>query len=174
LLIFFFFFWLIKDEEDEEALDSPIEKKENNLVVNDLTDDKYRNRYLFLCKLGCLDFLILNSAKIRPLLTIFDSLGGTGKTAAFNTIKNYIKREYEAVFNEQLDDTFQFETHVSRVPSQMNGCDCGLFLIHYVEQFVKECEDSAFLEKLVYFLFPFFCFWYLTGNKQRHNRSVKQ
>ena len=32
--------------------------------------------------------------------------------------------------------------YVMRVPEQMNGCDCGLYLLEYTERFTKECEKK--------------------------------
>ena len=31
-------------------------------------------------------------------------------------------------------------SHLLKVPQQPNHCDCGVFLLHYVERFVENCE----------------------------------
>ncbi|BFZ60040.1 hypothetical protein YB2330_001062 [Saitoella coloradoensis] len=71
----------------------------------------------------------------KPVIIIFDSLGGhhhfTGKT-----LRTYVQLEALAKRNlaVSIDDVTSIH---AKVPRQSNFCDCGVFLLHYVEKFLE-------------------------------------
>ncbi|ODQ54037.1 cysteine proteinase [Saitoella complicata NRRL Y-17804] len=74
----------------------------------------------------------------KPVIIIFDSLGGhhnfTGKT-----LRTYIQLEALAKRNLAVSIEDVAAVH-ARVPRQSNFCDCGVFLLHYVEKFLENPE----------------------------------
>ncbi|GAA5927358.1 hypothetical protein JCM3775_002525 [Rhodotorula graminis] len=66
----------------------------------------------------------------------FDSLGAPHKQVA-NRVRDYLVRE--AASKRGLTETSPDEVKVLKVdvPQQPNSCDCGLYLLHFVETFFK-------------------------------------
>jgi len=92
----------------------------------------------------------------RPLITVFDSLGGT-KKMVFENLPPYFRLEYKAVYEQDIaPEDLAFTTKMCRVPQQANGYDCGVFVLHFVEMFLRSCQDIQFLTKLVSSDFTFF------------------
>ena len=61
------------------------------------------------------------------------------------------------------ESEFEFTRHTlpvkkPKVPQQANGSDCGIFLLHFIEQF---CERPEWDEKKVRILLPFFSIFFM-------------
>jgi len=80
----------------------------------------------------------LEGRGVNPFLLVLDSLSGTHSTA-LNKIRSYLQFEYMERKNYPL--TFgrdkMNEKH-PEIPLQPNSCDCGIFLLHYVELIFKD------------------------------------
>ncbi|GAA5914312.1 hypothetical protein JCM8208_004431, partial [Rhodotorula glutinis] len=77
-----------------------------------------------------------SSADTCWILT-FDSLGAPHKQVA-NRVRDYLKRE--AASKRGIDEVSTDAVQVVKVevPQQPNSCDCGLYLLHFVETFFKD------------------------------------
>lgn len=77
----------------------------------------------------------------RPSILLFDSLLGAPRTRVVATLRDYLTCEYKAKYpNEPLRiyNKTVIAGHQVKVPQQNNFFDCGVFLLHYVEQFFKD------------------------------------
>ncbi|KAJ2869107.1 hypothetical protein GGI22_000449 [Coemansia erecta] len=70
-----------------------------------------------------------------PAIIILDSLGNRHQPT-FGLLRNYMQAEA----NSRLGVSLRGVTigKYAKVPLQDNLCDCGVFLLHYVEEFVKD------------------------------------
>ena len=83
--------------------------------------------------------------EIAPSILLFDSLGLT-QPSAVSKIRSYLYYEY----NERKGVGLSFgrdkmKLHNLSVPLQPNECDCGLYLLHYVELIFE--DPDRFLDK---------------------------
>ncbi|XP_037959959.1 sentrin-specific protease 6-like [Teleopsis dalmanni] len=77
----------------------------------------------------------------QPLILIFDSLAGAGRSRVVATLRDYLSCEYKLKMANATPHVFNKENmpgHCVKVPQQTNSTDCGLFLLQYVEQFFKD------------------------------------
>ena len=77
---------------------------------------------------------------IRPCILIFDSLMGGGHSSVFTNLRNYISMEWINRKSSKVPKTFDKVTMRGSypfIPRQNNDCDCGIFLLQYVESFFK-------------------------------------
>lgn len=80
----------------------------------------------------------------EPLIVIFDSLRSNRHTFVYRALKDYIV----ALVKDKLDikvDKESIRAKVANVPQQTNHCDCGVYLIHYMERFMLDPEQSITL-----------------------------
>ncbi|KAJ3045202.1 hypothetical protein HDV00_011072 [Rhizophlyctis rosea] len=71
---------------------------------------------------------------------MFDSLGGKHSHTA-QKIRNYLVREAEAKKGVKIENPSKAIKYKSaEPPTQDNWCDCGVFLLHYVEIFLQDPE----------------------------------
>jgi sentrin-specific protease 7 len=67
-----------------------------------------------------------------------DSLGSSHRTAS-RKIREYLSLRYKVEYNvEKKFDAENIPGMVSSVPGQDNHCDCGVFLLHYVDLFCEQ------------------------------------
>ena len=80
----------------------------------------------------------------EPFLLHLDSmLGGHNSSSVSMTIKNYLEKEWIAQKGQDAEPpkftTMRFmPTFRPHVPRQQNGCDCGVFILAFVEKLVTE------------------------------------
>ncbi|XP_031619971.1 sentrin-specific protease 7-like [Contarinia nasturtii] len=82
----------------------------------------------------------------KPCILIFDSLSG-GRYKETTVLREFLNLEYKKKVNS--DGTFKFDSinipgHVVKVPRQENTSDCGLFMLHYIEQFFTTSAIKKF------------------------------
>ena len=79
-----------------------------------------------------------STSNFRPVIIIFDSLG-LRHNQTFKTLREYLVDEAKA---KRGIDISREEIHGlhAKVPGQSNYCDCGVFLLHYVERFLHDPE----------------------------------
>ena len=76
----------------------------------------------------------------NPFIMVLDSLGGSHSTA-ISKIRQYLS--FEHLEKRKLPLNFGKEKMGEKhppIPYQPNSCDCGLFLLHYVELIFKDPE----------------------------------
>ncbi|KAF9171117.1 hypothetical protein BGX20_008092 [Mortierella sp. AD010] len=73
----------------------------------------------------------------RPYIIVLDSLGGT-HPGVFRSLRLYLQQELLTRKNiERTIDSKDVPGKLAKCPQQENFCDCGLFLLHYAEVFLK-------------------------------------
>jgi len=82
-----------------------------------------------------------------PFVIVLDSLGGS-KNSAVNNLRQYLAQEWKNKMctGQDTSEEFEFSAREMRTihpskPEQDNGSDCGLFLLHYVENMFKNVEQ---------------------------------
>lgn len=80
--------------------------------------------------------MVLTAPLDRPIMFVLDSLGGTSKTSMTHLTKYLLK---EATYRRNVNpvDFVRPMLYTSNVPKQDNSCDCGVFLLHFVDQFLN-------------------------------------
>lgn len=79
-----------------------------------------------------------------PLIITLDSLGGAHSTEIKN-LKDYVVAESNDKRNVTIDPKSIQGLTAKGIPEQTNMCDCGIYLIAYVEEFLK--DPRRFVEK---------------------------
>ncbi|KAL9612685.1 MAG: hypothetical protein Q9167_002721 [Letrouitia subvulpina] len=83
----------------------------------------------------------------RPCIITFDSLG-TPHFATIRILKNYLQEEARDKRPEMEFDDYELKGMTAKqIPQQDNFCDCGLFLLGYMEKFFDDPKD--FITKVV-------------------------
>ena len=85
--------------------------------------------------------------ELAPSILLFDSLGLT-QPSAVSKIRSYLYYEY--LERKGVGLSFgrdKMKLHNLSVPLQPNECDCGLYLLHYVELIFE--DPDRFLDKLL-------------------------
>ncbi|PIA16313.1 cysteine proteinase [Coemansia reversa NRRL 1564] len=70
-----------------------------------------------------------------PAIIILDSLGNRHQQT-FGLLRAYMRAEANSRRNADLSQTLQLGKY-AKVPLQNNFCDCGIYLLQYVEEFLK-------------------------------------
>lgn len=74
----------------------------------------------------------------QPCILIFDSLAGASRCRVVATLRDYLTCEFKIKRN--MDRSFNKDTikgACPKVPQQTNYTDCGLYLLQYVESFLR-------------------------------------
>jgi Ulp1 family protease len=74
----------------------------------------------------------------EPVIIIFDSLGLTHPNV-FKALREYVVDEAREKRNLDLDPSDLYGVR-AKVPIQSNYADCGVYLLHYVQRFLREPE----------------------------------
>jgi Ulp1 family protease len=62
---------------------------------------------------------------------------GLRHNPAFRTLRDYLVDEAKSKRNMEISRDDIYGLH-AKVPGQSNYCDCGVFLLHYVEKFLND------------------------------------
>ncbi|KAA8915294.1 hypothetical protein TRICI_002651 [Trichomonascus ciferrii] len=77
-----------------------------------------------------------------PIIFVLDSLRGAGTSTSVRALKDFFVAEAWDKKRIKLSrDVFRGMNPV--VPQQPNFCDCGIYVLHYVERFLKNPEKFA-------------------------------
>jgi sentrin-specific protease 7 len=82
----------------------------------------------------------------EPRIITLDSLGIT-HTATCTNLRDYLIAEAKSKRNKEINISRPLGMTAVKIPLQKNYCDCGLFLLSYIEEFLK-CPDE-FTEALL-------------------------
>lgn len=80
-----------------------------------------------------------------PRIITFDSFGHAHSPTCAN-LRDYLRAEMKSKRGLELPVPQQLGMTATNIPQQKNYCDCGLFLLSYIEQFLK-CPDE-FIEDI--------------------------
>jgi sentrin-specific protease 7 len=73
-----------------------------------------------------------------PRIITLDSLGST-HPIAINHLKKYLLAEFEHKRGKVIVDTpIQLGMRATNIPEQNNLCDCGVYLLGYIQEFVRD------------------------------------
>ncbi|XP_020622881.1 sentrin-specific protease 6-like [Orbicella faveolata] len=78
--------------------------------------------------------------KSQPCILVFDSLGGS-RTRCMLNLRNYLKCEWRERKKEPASRIFDKDTikgNHPKVPQQDNFCDCGVYVLQYMESFFED------------------------------------
>eukprot|EP01132_Coremiostelium_polycephalum_P004263 gene4263-5335_t len=86
----------------------------------------------------------------KPWIIYLDSLHGSRLATITNKIRQYLSLEWKykksdpsgGTIPERTYDGKNLPGHRAHVPKQNNFCDCGVFLLHYVELFCRVPEKN--------------------------------
>ncbi|KAI3816804.1 hypothetical protein L1987_16509 [Smallanthus sonchifolius] len=91
--------------------------------------------------------------ELGPIVLHLDSLGLHDSTLIFDKIRRFLKEEWTYLRNSEVpldlpitDEIWENLDHriINRkmeVPQQRNAYDCGLFVLYYMERFIKEAPE---------------------------------
>ncbi|CAH8868839.1 unnamed protein product [Trichobilharzia szidati] len=93
-----------------------------------------------------LAWLRKNGYNPKPCLLIFDSLPTVSRVPIARVLYNYLQVEWDTRRSE-VDGVLRFNSdtlpmHTPFLPTQNNGVDCGVFMLHYVEKFFQKPIES--------------------------------
>jgi len=82
---------------------------------------------------------------VRPCILIFDSLVGSGHSRVFTNLRHYLSTEWALRKPDKparVFDKSNMKGCYPKIPRQNNDCDCGVFLLQYVESFFLKSIQS--------------------------------
>ncbi|KAI3779350.1 hypothetical protein L2E82_09063 [Cichorium intybus] len=93
--------------------------------------------------------------ELGPVVLHLDSLGLHDSKSIFHNIKSFVKEEWNYLQNSEdsldLPITDKMDDRRVLVPQQRNEYDCGLFVLYYMERFIKEAPKRFKEEDLSMF-----------------------
>ncbi|XP_042498149.1 probable ubiquitin-like-specific protease 2A isoform X2 [Macadamia integrifolia] len=105
---------------------------------------------LILCHLG----ENLESKSRTPCMLLLDSLGMTNPNRLEPDIRKFLLDIHRAEERPEREDLISnIPLLVPRVPQQRNGDDCGIFVLYFINLFIKEApENFSIFEGYPYFM----------------------
>jgi len=102
-----------------------------------------------------------------PIILHLDSLGMHSSTKILNTVERYFEEEWRHLKKNPSPDTSVSEIiwedlpnnirkEKVQVPQQNNAYDCGIFMLYYIEQFIREAPERFTIDNLDMFN----CSWF--------------
>ncbi|CAN6343733.1 unnamed protein product [Urochloa humidicola] len=96
-----------------------------------------------------------------PIILHLDSLELHHSNKILNTVKRYLEKEWQHLKKNPSLETSVLETwgdlpsniHKQKVqvPQQYNGYDCGIFMLYYIERFIRDAPERFTIDKLKMF-----------------------
>ena len=85
----------------------------------------------------------------KPAIITFDSLGQP-RGPTIRILKDYLREEAKAKRGMEFEDSQIKGINAKRIPQQDNFSDCGVFLLGYVDTFLRlETDPKAFITKTI-------------------------
>ncbi|XP_012700325.1 probable ubiquitin-like-specific protease 2B [Setaria italica] len=102
-----------------------------------------------------------------PIILHLDSLGMHHSTKILDTVGRYLEEEWRYLKKNPSPDTSVLDAtwedlpsniHKAKVqvPQQNNAYDCGIFMLYYIERFIREAPERFTIDKLGMFS----CSWF--------------
>ncbi|XP_062203894.1 uncharacterized protein LOC133906121 isoform X3 [Phragmites australis] len=94
-----------------------------------------------------------------PIILHLDSLGMHPSAKTFNTVVRYLEAEWchlkknpppDTSISESIWEDLPRNIHTEKVqvPQQNNAYDCGIFMLYYIERFIREAPERLTRDKL--------------------------
>ncbi|KAJ4821637.1 Sentrin-specific protease 2 [Rhynchospora pubera] len=81
-------------------------------------------------------------SQLGPTILHLDSLGCHSSGPIFNTIERYLKKEWQQIAQINSQSSLpRIRKEKAPVPRQENEYDCGLFVLYFIERFIKDSPD---------------------------------
>ena len=81
---------------------------------------------------------------------LYDSLLGEDHFL-LDCLKRWVRDEYENKKGEAVDTSGWAAEHPKAIPRQMNGCDCGVFMLKYADYIASGCPLTFTQADMGYF-----------------------
>jgi sentrin-specific protease 1 len=81
---------------------------------------------------------------------LYDSLHGEDRHL-LDCLKRWVRDEYENKKGEAVDTSGWAAEHPKEIPRQMNGCDCGVFMLKYADYIASGCPLTFTQADMAYF-----------------------
>ncbi|KAL9069338.1 MAG: hypothetical protein Q9161_005618 [Pseudevernia consocians] len=137
----------------KEAEDHPPSSKEQGDEVEDRIEDQDESPKAAAksrkTKRKSLPAPITKVDPRKPAIITFDSLGQTrGQT--IRILKDYLREEAKAKRGMEFEESQMKGINAKRIPQQDNFSDCGVFLLGYVDTFLRlETDPKEFITKTI-------------------------
>ncbi|CAN6352304.1 unnamed protein product [Urochloa humidicola] len=115
-----------------------------------------------------------------PIILHLDSLELHRSNKILNTVGRYLEAEWQYLKKNPSPDTSVSETwgdlpsniHKQKVqvPQQYNGYDCGIFMLYYIERFIREAPERFTIDKLDMFN----CSWFKPEDASDLRRRIRE
>ena len=104
----------------------------------------------------------------EPRIITLDSLGLSHSPTCAN-LKRYLLQEIKAKKNIEIDEPRNLGMTAKNIPQQNNHCDCGLFLLTYIEEFLK--RPDGFIHDILQQNEQDYRGWRSASDMRRHIRE---
>ncbi|PVH76573.1 hypothetical protein DL98DRAFT_657386 [Cadophora sp. DSE1049] len=104
----------------------------------------------------------------EPRIITLDSLGLSHSPTCAN-LKRYLLQEIKAKKNIEIEEPRNLGMTAKNIPQQDNHCDCGLFLLTYIEEFLK--RPDGFIHDILQQNEQDFRGWRSASDMRRHIRE---
>ncbi|KAH7388988.1 hypothetical protein BKA64DRAFT_127053 [Cadophora sp. MPI-SDFR-AT-0126] len=104
----------------------------------------------------------------EPRIITLDSLGLSHSPTCAN-LKKYLLQEIKAKKNIEIEESRNLGMTAKNIPLQDNHCDCGLFLLTYIEEFLK--RPDGFIHDILQQNEQDFRGWRSASDMRRHIRE---
>ncbi|KAH7324072.1 hypothetical protein BKA65DRAFT_406693, partial [Rhexocercosporidium sp. MPI-PUGE-AT-0058] len=105
----------------------------------------------------------------EPRIITLDSLGLSHSPTCTN-LRKYLLKEIKAKKNIEIKDPGPLGMTAKNIPQQNNHCDCGLFLLTYIEEFLK--RPDGFVHDLLQQNEQDFSRWRSASDMRKHIRNL--
>ncbi|CAN6329795.1 unnamed protein product [Urochloa humidicola] len=115
-----------------------------------------------------------------PIILHLDSLELHRSNKILNTVESYLKAEWQHLKDNPSPDTSVLETwgdlpsnihkQKVKVPQQYNGYDCGIFMLYYIERFIRDAPERFTIDKLEMFN----CSWFKPEDASDLRRRIRE
>lgn len=84
----------------------------------------------------------------EPCFIFLDSLsGGMGSSVLARPLRKFLSKRWSRIEKPGektplFSEPSVFRTYYARVPKQTNGYDCGVYLLHFVEMFLRNIDEN--------------------------------
>jgi sentrin-specific protease 1 len=86
----------------------------------------------------------------KKRVRLYDSLLGEDHFL-LDCLKRWVRDEYENKKGEAVDTSGWAAEHPKEIPRQMNGCDCGVFMLKYADYIASGCPLTFTQADMGYF-----------------------
>ncbi|CAL5056092.1 unnamed protein product [Urochloa decumbens] len=115
-----------------------------------------------------------------PIILHLDSLGMHRSTKILKTVGGYLVKEWQELKKDPSPDTSVSETiwedlpstirEKVQVPQQNNAYDCGVFMLYYIERFIREAPERFTIDKLDMFN----CSWFKPEDASELRQRIRE